>query len=231
MTANTAGGNLVEDVEKERGFLLPIVQNSPINITPKLVHMRSLSYDRRCKRYFLSTLDFPYQYYSTIAQYSFIHLTHTLYKVFLPVLQFSLSVSLNHCSILIHSSTTHAEYVSLPVLHFYPVNIIPPFLHTHSIHYNSRCIMFLPSTSGYPCQYHFTIAPYSFIHLPPILYNVFLTVLQVSPVSIIPSLLHTHSFIYHTRCIMLFSQYFSFPLSVSFHHCSILIHSSTTHTV
>ena len=28
-----------------------------------------------------------------------------------------------------------------------------------------------------------------------------------------------------------FSQYSSFPLSVSFHHCSILIHSSTTHAV
>ena len=28
-----------------------------------------------------------------------------------------------------------------------------------------------------------------------------------------------------------FSRYFSFPLSVSFHHCSILIHPSTTHTV
>jgi hypothetical protein len=43
--------------------------------------------------------------------------------------------------------------------------------------------------------------------------------------------LHTHSFIYRTRCIMFLSQYFSFPLSVSFHHCSILIHSSTTHAV
>jgi hypothetical protein len=29
----------------------------------------------------------------------------------------------------------------------------------------------------------------------------------------------------------LFSQYFSFPLSVSFHHCSIPIHPSTTHAV
>jgi hypothetical protein len=28
-----------------------------------------------------------------------------------------------------------------------------------------------------------------------------------------------------------FAQYFSFPMSVSFHHCSILIHPSTTHTV
>jgi hypothetical protein len=27
------------------------------------------------------------------------------------------------------------------------------------------------------------------------------------------------------------AKYFSFPLSVSFHHCSILIHSSTTHSV
>jgi hypothetical protein len=54
---------------------------------------------------------------------------------------------------------------------------------------------FSPSTSVFPCQYHSTIAPYSFIHLP------------------------------HTRCIMFFSQCFSFPVSVSFHHCSILIHS------
>jgi len=87
------------------------------------------------------------------------------------------------------------------------------------------------SNSVFPCQYHSTIDPYSFIHLPPTLYNVFLPILQFSPASIIPPLLHTHSFIYHPRCIMFFSQYFSFPLSVSFHHCSILIHSSNTHTV
>jgi len=92
-------------------------------------------------------------------------------------------------------------------------------------------ICFSPSTSDFPCQYHSTIAPHSSIHLPPTLYNVFLSVLQFSPVSIIPPLLHTHPSIYHPHCIMIFSQYFSFPLSVSFHHCSILIHPSTTHTV
>ena len=70
---------------------------------------------------------------------------------------------------------------------------------------------FCPSNSVFPCQYHSTIAPYSFIHLPPTLYNVSLPVLQFSPVSIIPPLLHTHSFIYHPRCIMFLSQYFSFP--------------------
>jgi len=91
--------------------------------------------------------------------------------------------------------------------------------------------LFSPNTSVFPCQYHSTIAPYSFIHLPPTLYNVFLPVLHFSPVSIIPLLLHTHSFIYHPHCIMFFSEYFSFSLSVSFHHCSILIHSSTTHAV
>ena len=84
-------------------------------------------------------------------------------------------------------------------------------------------------TSVFPCQYHSTSALYSSIHLPPTLYNVFLPALQSSPVSIIPPLLHTHPFIYHPHCIMFFSQHFSFPLSVSFHHCSILIHSSTTH--
>jgi hypothetical protein len=60
-----------------------------------------------------------------------------------------------------------------------------------------------PSTSVFPCQYHSTIAPYSFIYLPPTLYNVFLRVLQFSPVSIIPPMLHIHSFIHHKRCIML----------------------------
>ena len=53
---------------------------------------------------------------------------------------------------------------------------------------------FSPSTSVFPCQYHSTIAPYPFIHLPPTLYNVFLPVLQLSPVSIIVPLLHTHPF-------------------------------------
>ena len=96
---------------------------------------------------------------------------------------------------------------------------------THAI----QC--FSPSTSVFPCQYHSTFAPYSFIHLPPTLYNVFLPVLQFSPVSTIPPLLHTHSSIYHPRYKMFFSQYFSFPLSVSFHQCSILIHSSTTDAV
>jgi len=88
-----------------------------------------------------------------------------------------------------------------------------------------------PRTSFFPCQYHFTNAPYPFIHLPPTLYNVSLPVLQFSPVSIIPPTLHTHSFTYHPRYIMFLSQYFSFPLSVSFHQRSIPIHSPTTHAI
>jgi len=146
--------------------------------------------------------------------------------------------------------------VFLPVFQFSPVSIIPPMLHTHSFIYHRRCIMFFsqyfsfplsvsfyqyhsPSTSVFPCQYHSTSTP-------------------VSLVSIIPPMLHTHSFIYYRRSIMFFSNYSSFPcqyhstnapysfihllptlynvflqvlqfpLSVSFHQCSILIHSSTT---
>ena len=52
--------------------------------------------------------------------------------------------------------------------------------------------------------------------------HIYLQELHFSAVSIIPLLLHTHSFIYHTRCITFLSQYFSFPLSVSFHHCSFI---------
>ena len=146
--------------------------------------------------FFSQYFSFPSQYHSSNSPYSFIHLPPTLYKVFLPVLQFPLSVSYHH-------------------------------------------------------------APYTFIHLPPTLYNVFLPMLQfptsvssyqfsiliqssttdvvqcfspstsVSPVSIIPPMLHIHSFIYHRRSIMLFSQYFSFPFqyhSINSHTHSFIYH-------
>jgi len=38
--------------------------------------------------------------------------------------------------------------------------------------------MFFSQYFSFPCQYHFANAPYSFIHLPPTLYNVFLPVHQ-----------------------------------------------------
>ena len=123
------------------------------------------------------------------------------------------------------------QEVLLLTLQFSPVSIIPPLLHTHSSIYHSHFIMFFSQYFSFPCHYYSTIAPYSFIHLSPTLYNVFHLVLQFSPVSIIPPLLHTHSSIYHPRCIMFFSQYFSFPLSLSFHHCSIHILPSTTDNV
>jgi hypothetical protein len=81
--------------------------------------------------------------------------------------------------------------VFLRVLRLSPVSIIPPFLHTHSFIYNRRCIMFLSQYFSFPCQYHTTNATYSFIYLPSTLYNVSLPVLQFSPVSIIPLMLHT----------------------------------------
>ena len=143
----------------------------PVSIIPPLLHTHSSIYHPRCIMFTSQQFRFP------------------------------LSVSFHHCSILLHSSTTHAVYCSSP------------------------------STSNFPYQFHSTIAPYSFTHLPPTLCNVFLPALQFSPVSIIPPLPHTHSFIYHTRYIIFFSQYFNFPLSVSFHHCSILIHPSTNHAV
>ena len=60
----------------------------------------------------------------------------------------------------------------------FPVSIIPPFLHTHPSIYHPHCILFLSQYFSFPCQYHSTIAPYSSIHLPPTLYNVFLPVFR-----------------------------------------------------
>ena len=95
-----------------------------------------------CSMYiYIYIYTYIHTYYSTIAPHSFIHLPPTLYNVFLPVLQFS------------------------------PVSIIPPLLHTHSLIYHPRCIMFFSQHFSFPCQYHFTIAPYQFTHLPPMLHN------------------------------------------------------------
>src|SRR5215470_5789431 len=89
--------------------------------------------------FFSQYSSFPCQYHSTNAPYSFIHLPPTLYNVFLPVLQFPLSVSFHRCSILIHSCTTDAVKCFSPSTSVSPVSIIPPMLHTHSFIYHRRC--------------------------------------------------------------------------------------------
>src|SRR5215813_3133860 len=97
-----------------------------------MLHTHSFIYHRRCIMFFSQYFSFPCQYHSTIAPYSFIHLPPTLYNVFLPVLQFPLSVSFHHCSIFIHLSTTHTVQRFSPSTSVSPVSIIPPLLHTHS---------------------------------------------------------------------------------------------------
>jgi len=87
-------------------FLL-ILQFSPVSIIPPLLHSHSSIYHPHSVLFFSQYLSFPCQYHSTIAPYSSIHLTPTLYNVFLPVLQFPLSVPFHHCSTLIHPSNTH----------------------------------------------------------------------------------------------------------------------------
>jgi len=144
---------------------------------------------------------------------------------------FHLSVQLHLCSIPIftfhpHSILFSSQYFSFPLsVTFYHCSI-----HIHSP--TTHTILYIhPSTSVSPCKYHSTIAPYTFIHLPPTIYNVSLPVFQFPHVSTIPPLLHTHSFTYHPHYIIISSQYFSFPLSVPFDHCSIHIHSTTYHTI
>jgi hypothetical protein len=70
----------------------------------------SFIYHRSCIMLFSQYFSFPCQYHSTNAPYSLIHLPPTLYNVSLPVLQFS------------------------------PVSIIPLTLHTHPFMYHRRCI-------------------------------------------------------------------------------------------
>jgi hypothetical protein len=67
--------------------------------------------------------------------------------------------------------------LSVPFYHFYTHSSFIHSLNYPAILYHPRCIMFFSQHFSFPCQYHSTIAPYSFIHLPPTLYKVFLPVL------------------------------------------------------
>ena len=53
----------------------------------------------------------------------------------------------------------------------FPFSIIPPVLYSHSFNYHRRT-MFFTKHFSFPCQYHFTNTLFSFIYLPPTLYNV-----------------------------------------------------------
>ena len=81
---------------------------------------------------------------------------------------------------------------------------------------------FSPNASVFPCKKHTTIALNSSIYIPPTLINIFLHVLQFSPVSIFPPMLHTHSTNYHQCTIIFFSQNFSF---ICHYHSTIAPHS------
>jgi len=67
----------------------------------------------------------------------------------------------------------------LVVFRLKTATVIPPMFHTHSFIYHLHCIIFVSQCFSFPCQYHSTNDPYSFIHLPPTLYNIFLPVLQL----------------------------------------------------
>ena len=165
-----------------------------------MLHTHLFIYHRRYTMFFSKHFSFSCQYHSNNTPYSFIHLTPTLYNVFLPVLPFfpvSFSLPMLHTYSFIYHSRCVIFFSQFSVL---PYQIIPPMLHIHSVIYQRSFIIFFSRHFSFPCQYHSTNAPYSFIHLPPTLYNVYLPVLQ-------------------------------FPLWVSFHQCSILIHSSTTDAV
>jgi hypothetical protein len=115
---------------------------------------------------------------------------HSVFMCFVWISEQTAIISLYSINSLVFITETESVYCAVRTgslyiiqLHFTsswfpPVSIIPPLLHTHSFTYHRRCIMFFSQYFSLPSQYHSTIAPYSFIHLPPTLYNVFLPVLQ-----------------------------------------------------
>jgi len=199
-----------------------------------MLHTHSFTYHRTCIMFFsLSTSVSSVSIISPMLHtHSFIY-PPTLYKVFLRVLQFPLSVSFHQCTILIHFLPQAQYNVFLPVVLQFLLSVLfhQCSILNHSSIYHQWCITFFSEYFSFPCQYHSTNAQYSFIHLPPNLHNVFSASPSGSSVSIILPMLHTHSFIYPQTLHKVFLPLLQFPLSVSFHQCSILIHSSTIHGV
>ena len=95
--------------------------------------------------------------------------------------------------------------------------------------------MFFSQYFSFSCQYNSTNAPYSFIHSSTThAVQYFSPITSVSPVSIIPPMFHIHSFIHSFNLLPpslynVFLPVLHFPLSVSFHQCSMLIHSFIYH--
>ena len=126
----------------------------------------------------------------------FIHLPPTLYNVFLPVLLFSLLVSFQQYSILIHSSSTDNVRRFFPSASVSPLSITLPMLHSYSFIYHRRCIMFFSQYFSFLVN----IIP-AILHTHSFIYHrhciMFSLSTSVFPVSIILAMLHTHSFIFH----------------------------------
>jgi hypothetical protein len=88
----------------------PSTSVSPVSTIPPMLHTHSFIYHRHCVMFFSQYFSFPCQYHSTNAPYSFTHLPPTLYNVFLPVLQFALSVSFHKWTK--HLKTTNTNTLS-----------------------------------------------------------------------------------------------------------------------
>ena len=235
-----------------------------------MLHTNSFFYHPQSINFFSQHFSFPCQYHYTNAPYSFIHLpttlywiiyqhfsffchyhlstapyafiylTSKLYYIFFPVFQFPLLVSFQQCPKPIHSPATHTVLSFFFSQYFcFLVSFITAVFHNHSLIGHPRGIIFF-SVVQFSLSVSYHQCPI-LIHLPPTLNNIFLPALQFplsvsfqqcptlthlsttdalyyfspstsdSPVTIIPPILHTHSFIYHRRCIMIISQYFSFP--------------------
>ena len=93
--------------------------------------------------------------------------------------------------------------------------------HTMNLHHHQKLELFTrrPGIDPRPVRLRLVLSNVT-------LGQLFLPVLQFSPVSIIPPLLHTHSSIYHPHYIIFFSQYFIFPCQ--YHSTTAPYSSSTT---
>jgi len=131
-----------------------------------------------------------------------------------------------------HPSIYHPHCIIFsPSTSVSPVSTIPPLLHIHPSIYHPQCIMFFSQYFSFPCLYPSTIASHSSILLTPTLYNFFFSQYFIFSCqyhsTIVPySSIHLPPKLYNALLPAL-----QFPLSVTCHHYSILIHPSTTLTV
>jgi hypothetical protein len=155
-----------------------------------LLHIHYFFFQPQYIIFFSKYFSFPFQYNSTTASYSIIHLPSTSYNSFLPIYQIS------PLSIIQQLQPTNLYFYNTKCIIFYsrhfssPLSVSSQYCYTHISFSTTHLIIFCLQIIQIAPFSHCTIAEYTFVIQLPKMYNIFLQIFQFSPFYFILQLLN-----------------------------------------